>query len=415
MNIFLSKNDLYFTFVFIISLIIHVKLSLIGWDNTILDQHGFRQSQTAITTYYTIKEGFRIDYLTPVLGKLWSIPIEFPLYQWVVAFLVLITKYNLDQAGRLVSLTFFYLSLIPAYFLLSDYIKNKSYRLVVLSLILANPIYIFWPRTFMIESLALFLAISYLWISKNALEKNNYGYILMASMLGILAALTKVTTFIVFCLPLCFIFFKLWLNEYHSTNHLRTIKKYILDGLIIFVIPLIVIVIWIYFADYQKSQNPMAADFITSKNLFYWNFGTLDQRLSIGTWLHILLINHSFLSSWILASLWIAALILNRNYWKEIVLSIASFLFGPIIFTNLYYLHNYYSFANSIFFSVSLGFGIISLLECPNRRIRFFASMIIVPIILLSLYTEYSNGGYYASQKNNHLELLSISEAIKMR
>jgi hypothetical protein len=52
-----------------------------GWGNTILDIHGFRQSQTAISAYYLLHGGAWVAYETPVLGPLWSIQMEFPLYQ----------------------------------------------------------------------------------------------------------------------------------------------------------------------------------------------------------------------------------------------------------------------------------------------------------------------------------------------
>ena len=107
---FLKKEDIYFFILFIIAFTIHFYISLIGWNNNILDQYGFRQAQTAISTYYTIKDGFALRYITPVLGAPWSIPFEFPLFQWIVAGLVLIFKTPLDQTGRFVSLFFFYSS-----------------------------------------------------------------------------------------------------------------------------------------------------------------------------------------------------------------------------------------------------------------------------------------------------------------
>src|SRR5580658_9431992 len=69
---------------------VHLVFSIMGWNHNLEDYYGFRQCQTAISTYYTIKDGFKINYETPVLGKPWSIPMEFPLYQWVVAAAVMV-------------------------------------------------------------------------------------------------------------------------------------------------------------------------------------------------------------------------------------------------------------------------------------------------------------------------------------
>lgn len=388
---------------------------MIDWNNSILDQHGFRQSQTAITTYYTIKEGFRLDYITPVLGKPWSIPMEFPLYQWIVALFVKITKYNLDQAGRLISLTFFYLSLIPAYFLISDYIKNKGHRFIVLSLILANPIYIFWSRTFMIESLALFLGITYLFIGKIAFKKGSNIWLFLACAFGILAALTKVTTFVVFCIPLAFVFIFNLLEDFRSERFQENLSKYVIFGLVMFIIPVLIAIIWVSYCDNLKSQNPMAT-FIISNNLNHWNFGTFQQRISLDTWQQI--ISFTFPTEIpnriVLLFLWIVGLILNRKYWKKILFPLLFAASGPLIFTNLYYVHNYYHYANSIFISISFGFVVISLIEfSSNKKAQLIQSCIIVPIILLFFYLGYIGSFYYTSQVNNNTELISLANAIK--
>src|SRR5262249_20433758 len=69
----------------------------IGWNNPITDYHAFRQTQTAISAYYMVGRPPSLAYETPVLGPPWSIPFEFPLYQWVVAGLVTVLKTPLDQ------------------------------------------------------------------------------------------------------------------------------------------------------------------------------------------------------------------------------------------------------------------------------------------------------------------------------
>ena len=43
-----------------------------------LDVHSFRQTQTALTSYWFIHQGFQFAYETPVVGAPWAIPFEFP-------------------------------------------------------------------------------------------------------------------------------------------------------------------------------------------------------------------------------------------------------------------------------------------------------------------------------------------------
>lgn len=84
----------------------------------ILDQFSMRQTHTAITIQSFIRDGLNIfDYQTPILGPgSWSIPYEFPVYQatsyWVYKFLLLFGFNNIDIAGRIVNIVFFYLSVI---------------------------------------------------------------------------------------------------------------------------------------------------------------------------------------------------------------------------------------------------------------------------------------------------------------
>ena len=51
----------------------------------LLDMHGFRQTQTAISALWMRQEGTLIPYQTPVFGHPWFIPYEFPLYQGLAA------------------------------------------------------------------------------------------------------------------------------------------------------------------------------------------------------------------------------------------------------------------------------------------------------------------------------------------
>ena len=107
-----------------------------------------------------LRGGPWLIYETPVLGPPWTIPFEFPLYQWTVAVLVWSTGMALDPAGRSVSIAFFLLTLWPTERILAALRVTLPCRLVILSLLVASPFYIFWSGTFLIESTALFLATS---------------------------------------------------------------------------------------------------------------------------------------------------------------------------------------------------------------------------------------------------------------
>ena len=81
-------------------------LLVCSWSMPPVDASGFRQTQTALSIDWLLRGGPWLDYVTPVLGAPWSIPFEFPFYQWLAALLSSITGMSADNSGRLVSTVF---------------------------------------------------------------------------------------------------------------------------------------------------------------------------------------------------------------------------------------------------------------------------------------------------------------------
>ena len=80
----------------------------------ILEAYSFRQTQTALTSFWLCRTGFKFPYETPAAGYPWSIPFEFPLYQYLVAKLSCPFGFDLERVGRLVSYAFLVACLVPA-------------------------------------------------------------------------------------------------------------------------------------------------------------------------------------------------------------------------------------------------------------------------------------------------------------
>ncbi len=121
----------------------------VGWGNGNLRGHEFRQAQTALSTYFIQRENnFSLAYPTPVLGKPWSIPMEFPLCQWTVDGLSNVRGIALTPAARLVGLLCFYLTLPAVFFMLGQWQLPASRRWLILGLIVSSPMYIFMRGDF---------------------------------------------------------------------------------------------------------------------------------------------------------------------------------------------------------------------------------------------------------------------------
>jgi hypothetical protein len=128
----------------VIVFVTHLFLATRQWSAGQLRGHEFRQAQTALTTLFIQRENnFSLAYPTPVLGKPWSIPMEFPLYEWTVASVGKATHLPVVEAGRLVTLVCFYLTLPALYLLLGQLGLPPPHRLAGLCLVLTCPLYIF--------------------------------------------------------------------------------------------------------------------------------------------------------------------------------------------------------------------------------------------------------------------------------
>jgi hypothetical protein len=337
-----------------------------------MDEHSFRQTQTAMSAFYLLRGGPFFAYETPLFGAPWSIPFELPVYQWLVAKFSLLTNIPLEQSARLVGRGFFYLLLWPLLDILQQLGAARRERLVTAALYLLSPLYLYWSRTVLIESTALFFAVAYLAFTVRAMHPGRiqpagWGLLLGASAAGAIAATTKVTTFYgMGAAAGFFLLYSFWRRK-GGQGIVQAVRSNIfLYGrwiLTIFVLPLIAAIIWTKYSDQQKALNPLA-EFITSNALGNWNFGTLEQRLSSKTWymffrktLHDA-IGHR--TTWILSLLLLPFL---RARWRLYFICCALFLLVPMTFTNLHIAHNYYPYANGIFLVVAIG---IVLGDCLN-------------------------------------------------
>lgn len=185
----------------------------LSWNKPILDRHEFRQLQTAVSAHWIKQDGYRLDYETPLFGPPWSIPMEFPVYQWCVARLSRATGLPLEQSGRATSI-FFLLATLPAVCRLAGLAGlARPGRLLVAAAVLSSPVYLFYGRTFMIETTALCFATWFLLATGVAVRDLSLRWAIAAAACGTLAALAKVTTFALYCFPAAGL--ALWLGWPH--------------------------------------------------------------------------------------------------------------------------------------------------------------------------------------------------------
>jgi len=346
-----------------------------SWQAPIRDRHEFRQHQTALSTYWLREGGYKLDYETPLFGPPWSIPMEFPVYQWIVATASRTLGTPLESTARGVSLLFFLATLPAVYGLAGFFSLTSSRRLLVVSAVLASPTYLFYARTFMIETTALAGATWFLYAVGRAVRDQSIRWSIAAAALAILAALAKVTTFLIFLPPAGVLTLWLWLPHWRQrkTPGARTWLGLVLAAAPVLLAALVV-QMWVSHADHIKHSNPYSG-FLTSTELKKWNWGTMEQRLSWRFWLE----NWRNITTFVLGEIPLAALVLGSALVaapaRRVALACAAFfLCGILLFSNLFYFHDYYYCANALL--LLFGAGVILAGIWDNERLPYAAQVL---------------------------------------
>ncbi len=353
-------------FLLVAALVYQVWGATLGWTSLNLPGGEFRQTQTAISAYFIQKEhNFALAYPTPVMGKPWSIPMEFPLYQWTVVGLSNLLKLPLTQAGRAVSLACFYLALPAIWLLLRGFALSRTVSRVALATVIISPFYMFYSRAFLIETMALMFSIWFLAAYLRWMKGGGWGWLVVANAAGVGAGLVKVTTFMLWLVPAA-VFTAVWL--WHDRTDGSRFRQRFLRGFVATLVPFALTLWWLHFADAVKAQNP-AGRMLVSGAMTHFNFGDWAVRVSPDTWRRhwIMLWQDLIAIPALLAGL--AAIFFNNRPVRAVALgSIGCFLLAPQVFPFLFSWHQYYYVATAVFLFAAVGVAVGGLLEtrCPR-------------------------------------------------
>ncbi len=362
----------------------------LSWSASILDRYEFRQLQTALSTYWIGLEGWKLAYPTPLFGPPWSIPMEFPTYQIIVAALANLSGWPLEQAGRLVSVLFLAATLPAVYDLLGGLRIPPSRRAIVLAVILSCPVYLFYGRAFMIETAALAAAVWFLALLRRSLVNPHWGWIAATTFAATVAALTKITTFVVFGLPAAAMVISAWRSATPAggRNRLRTG----ISGLAPALVSLAVGYAWVRYGDGLKHSNPFTG-FLASSELHQWNYGPWALRFDLSFWIKL----QETVSGYVLAEGALAIALLcvpfaSRHARIVAAVALVGFFSGPLVFANLYHIHDYYYAANALLLTGAAGFLLAAIWD-DTRLPRGANWLALVLMLTCNLYAYYR--GYH--------------------
>jgi len=387
--------------------IYYARLPLLEWNL-------FRQTQTALTSYWMIEEGWRIPYQTPVVGYPWELPFEFPIYQSIVALIAWATGFSLDPVGRLVSFSFLLACAWPAFQIARRLELPRDAAWVFCALLWSSPLYLFWGRTFTIETAAVFFSLAAIPYALDLRDTHpSYWSAALFAFFGSLAMLQKITT----AVPVLMVM-GLLLVVGHVRNNGWRLPCWSKLGLVAaaFLVPLVIGLAWTRYADHVRGQNFLGQTTTFAAQSSYY-FGEMSDRLNFD-WLKTVFWDRVIdknAAGFLGVSL-IAAGLIWTDHRTRATLFICLILFAmPIlIFFRVHWFIEYYQTASALFLLGALAIAtVVGLRQVTNPPL---AVPLVTAVLVLANLFHFSTGyGHYLTQTldASHTRALAVGDVIQ--
>lgn len=362
-----------------------------GVDRSLNEMFSFRQTQTAWGAKSMFEFGASFTHTqVPVLGPPFEIPFEFPLFQWLHYVYLIFIGNNIDESGRILALIIFQLSVLMIYLIIRNLYNSQVGTLVVFGAEF-NSFNIQWGYAVLIDylSVLLFLLGIYL-ILKNTSKKI---FLPIAVGLFTLGTCVKITTYVVFIPLIIYILVK------------QNMKYKYVSITIAATMPLIFSYSWNLYADSIKNSNPYTV-WLNSKGLIPWNFGTLNQRIDPNIYLRLISRHEDLIFGIPIIILLILVILffsINKidNSLKFVTLClIIGATIGPIIFINLYFVHDYYMIANNLLWTSVISIVLYYILKVFNKKFYFLQSSLLITFITFSTWASPLGLEYFNNLKS---------------
>ena len=376
----------------------------VGFHHTISDQYGFRQTQTALATQTILEGSPRLLYDVPIFGPPWAMPLEFPLYQWLTALLAA-TGIPLIEAGRTVSIAFFVLSLIALWKLLDCFRVERGAKFAIVGLILSCPIYLFWTRAFLIETCVLAISLWYAYFALKTPPAKSRWDLAAGAVLGMLAAMVKLTTFMSFgALITAWLLLLAW-------QRTLTRKPALIMGGVLVLAPIAAGYAWTVLADHVNQANSLMAIVNSPTKERLWVIGTVSDRFSPMLWNAVYdRILPDTIGIVMAVPILFGLLPTARRYGYHALISGALFLLPIFAFPVLHRVHSYYQTENALFLSAACGFVAYGLIR--RRGMLPLVGFAVLLLVTFSGITRYYSV-YSPSASTDNQYLLKTGQQVQ--
>lgn len=326
---------------------------------SLVETHAHRQTQTAYTAVLYARDG--IDLLRPplpILGPPGALPQEFPAAQALGALLIG-AGVEPDMAMRLVGLAGFLVTAVLLA-LLARRLMGPLGTLVTLAAFLFNAHAWVYGRTSLIEYVATAGAVGFAYLATRWMDERRPLLWVGAAAAGILGIVVKITTGGFYLLPLL-----LW----RARSGRWGFQHASVWGLL--AISVGVGLAWSAHAQAVREETP-AAVFLSMENQLAWFFGSLGQRLDLGSWrvpaVGLIALTGFGLLAW--GPLAVAEG--RRSNQPAFILALLSLVaIIPLVLFNLYAIHDYYIAAIAPIVALAIGLGAEWLRRAwPRRWVR---------------------------------------------
>jgi hypothetical protein len=349
-------------------------VGLVYSGQPLLEWEAFRQTQTALTSYWMLQEGWRLDYQTPVLGYPWAIPLEFPIYQTIVAAIVWLGGFDLDATGRVVSFCFLLACAWPAFGVVRRLNLPQDVAWIFCALLWSSPMYLYWGRTFLMDTAAVFFALAAVPYALDLMDRPTWKGGFLFAVFASLGLLQKAPTAAPMLLVLGVVLVISQIRA-NGLNPFRWRRTWIVIAAML--APIVIAGAWYYYAAEIRAENYLGGR-ISLKGTY---LGTLKMRRNTELW-KIIVWDRAFQKN---AAGWLGVLLLSLGVVLAdgrkrmlILLGLALFLLPILAFFKSHWILEYYQVASVIFLLAALSLSILVIGE------RFYALAPVVTVLLVA-------------------------------
>lgn len=375
-------------------IIVGVLLRLYRFTAPILDQHAFRQTQTASTVWLWDRFGYSpFEYFVPMYGGgHWVL--EFPWYQSIVYGLTLIFGFH-EELGRVVSIAAFIAAAWLLYEIGRRLLGSRAAAVASVGLFSFVPISVLYFRTFLIDplliavALAMFLAAIRLW--------ERFSWTWTAIFIGafFVCTLGKANLIVIFGLPIAILLIRAVLKRSMPWTGLAVI----LGGMAVSVGALAA---WTRHADALNFPD----NGMTFANMRWWFFGSSVFDVNLWHTVAGRALDNLTVAGVVLVGIGLVATVGLRSGHRAVIWAlVASNLASIAVFANLNRIHDYYQLPYYVTVTLLGGLGVwtiasLGLAFSRDRALQLAAGLLVG--IALAWTTSLFSGGYFADGAVNY-------------